>query len=111
MITNANLASKRPETLIFTSDVKEEKISGPSHNALFPMGFFVKVVMWGDSDETYLKCKIGMSFDNLGMFYNYRLIWPPVQKNHIGSNALWDGPDIFSYMKVIDVSIIISEGN
>ena len=36
----------------------EEKISGPSHNALLPMGFFVQVVMWGDSDKTHLKCKI-----------------------------------------------------
>ncbi len=34
-------------------DVAQEKISGPSHNALLPMGFFVEVVMWGDSDETH----------------------------------------------------------
>ncbi len=33
---------------------KEEKISGPSHNAFAPNGIFVQVVMLGDSDETYL---------------------------------------------------------
>ncbi len=27
----------------------KEKISGPSHNALLPMGFFVQVVMWGEN--------------------------------------------------------------
>ena len=32
----------------------QEKISGPSHNALLQMGFSVQVVMWGDSDKTYL---------------------------------------------------------
>ena len=34
--------------------VNQEKISGPSHNAFAPNGIFVQVVMWGDSDETYL---------------------------------------------------------
>ena len=42
----------------------EEKIYCTSHNALLPIGYFVQVVMWGDSDETVLKCKIGMSFIN-----------------------------------------------
>ena len=31
----------------------KETISGPSHNALLPMGLDVQVVMWGDSDETH----------------------------------------------------------
>ncbi len=76
--------------------VLQDKISGLSHNALLPMGLFVQVVMWGDSDETHLKCKIWMSSVNLGMFY--RPTWPPVRKNPKGSNALWDGADIFSYV-------------
>ena len=34
------------------------------HNAFLPMGYFVQVVMWGDSDETCPKCKTGMSSVN-----------------------------------------------
>ncbi len=39
---------------IDSQDQYQEKISGPSHNAFAPNGIFVQVVMWGDSDETYL---------------------------------------------------------
>ena len=52
------------------NSMKQEKISGPSHHTLLPIGFFfVQVVMWGDNDEAHPKCKIWMSSVNLGIFY------------------------------------------
>ncbi len=66
------------------------------------MGFFVQVVIWGNSDETvkkkHLKCKIGMSSVNLGMFYHYPPIWSPVQKIPLG--AMHYGMDLISSLVV-----------
>ena len=50
----------------------QKKISGPSHNALLPMGNFVQGVICIDSDETYLKIQDWMSLVILGMFHHYR---------------------------------------
>ena len=44
-----------------------EKIQCTSHNALLPIINFLQVVIWGDSDETYLK---SMSSVNYDMFQN-----------------------------------------
>ena len=46
---------------LMKSDVTEEKIQCTSHNVLLPIGYFVQVVMWGDTDETCFNCKIGLS--------------------------------------------------
>ena len=34
---------------------QQEKIGSTSHHASLPVGYFVQVVMWGDSNETCLK--------------------------------------------------------
>ena len=43
-----------PGSVTYHNGFREEKISGPSHNAFATNGIFVHVVMWGDSDETFL---------------------------------------------------------
>ena len=60
------LGAKKKCLFALREDIRSnpEKISGPIHNALLPMGFFLQVVMWGDTDETVLKCNIGMSSVN-----------------------------------------------
>ncbi len=50
--------------LVYIHGFYQEKIQSTSHNALLPIGLFctggpagkkiVQVVIWGDSDETYL---------------------------------------------------------
>ncbi len=57
------------------------------------MGFFVQVVMWGDSDETRLKCKIWMSSVNLGEFIT---IAPHDHLTKIPLGAMHYGMDLIS---------------
>ncbi len=83
------------EVNLFNTDrYWQQKTGNISHDALRPMGYFVQVVRWGNSDETCLKCKIGMSFCTYGMFHQ---CCPTCTKYPIGSNVLWEVLHIFSY--------------
>ena len=72
----------------------QEKISGTSHNALLPMGLLAQVLMWIVSDET-----AQLSEFILILHFRYVLSLTihitTCTKYPIGSNALWEGPDIF----------------
>ena len=88
--------------------VSQEKIWFPSHNALLLMGYFVQVVMWGNSDETCLKCKIRMSIVNESMFHHLSpSIVTSCTEYPIGNNALWVVHHAFSCMSFSSSSSLV----
>ncbi len=74
-----------------------EKISWTSHNALLPMGYFLQAVMCVLSDEKHLSYQNTSQPFILGIGFATKDPLDHLYKMLIGSNAFWEGHDIFSW--------------